>query len=244
MLYILKILINLIYPASCQACGVKVDGWDKNICADCLKKIKKRTPPFCRRCGKQLSDSHGPEDACPDCKNGGVYFDRAFSIFHYNDMLKGLVHKFKYGKITCMAKEFSDMAAAFVKQRGINSGIDMILPVPMHPLRLIKREINPSEALAGNIASKLAIRYSGRFIKKVKNTRAQSRLGRIERMENIRGSFALTGRGLKDIPGKNILLVDDLFTTGATVNECAMILKKAGAGRVDVLTLARGDTAS
>jgi ComF family protein len=240
----LKILINLIYPASCQACGVKIDGWDKSICADCLKKIKKRTPPFCQRCGKQLSGSHGQEDTCSDCKDGNVHFDRAFSIFHYDDMLKGLVHKFKYGRVTCMAKEFSGMATAFVKQRGINSGTDLILPVPMHPLRLIKREINPSEVLACNIAAGLAIRYSGRSIKKVKNTPAQSRLGRIERIENIRGSFALTGRGITDIPGKNILIIDDLFTTGATVNECAMILKKAGAGRVDVLTLARGDTAS
>lgn len=184
----------------------------------------------------------GLENVCPDCRNGGVYFDRALSVFHYDDTLKELVHKFKYEKITCMAREFSYLTVSFMKQHDTGETIDIVLSVPMHPARLFKREINPSDILARKIAKSLNIRYSGRTLKKIKNTRAQSRLSRSERIKNIKGSFSLTRRGIADIGHKNILIVDDLFTTGTTVNECARILKKAGAGRVDVITLARGDS--
>ncbi|MBU3911140.1 MAG: ComF family protein [Candidatus Omnitrophica bacterium] len=238
----LGILINLLYPASCQVCGIKTNRWNENICADCLKNMRKRLPPFCRKCGRQMPGNPGSENICADCRNSAVYFDRALSAFHYDDSLKELVHSFKYNKATCMAKEFSDLITAFMKQHGIDREIDLILPIPMHPARLFKREVNPSDILAKNIARKLSVRYSGAFLKKIKNTRAQSKLSRHERIKNIKGSFFLTRHGAIETRQKNILLVDDLFTTGSTVNECARVLKKAGSGRVNVITLARGDS--
>lgn len=237
-------LINLVYPASCQSCGIRTGSWNENICAGCLKKLKERLPPFCRKCNRQLKGNSEPENICPDCRQSALYFDRAFSVFHYDETLRGLIHNFKYNKITCVAKEFSKLMTTFMKQHDIDREIDLILSVPMHASRLFAREVNSSDILARDIAGKLAIRYSDAFLKKIKNTCAQSKLARHERIRNIKDSFSLTRRGTGGARQKNILLVDDLFTTGATVNECARILKKAGSGRVDVITLARGDSLS
>ncbi|MFH1854368.1 MAG: ComF family protein [Candidatus Omnitrophota bacterium] len=237
----LEALINLLYPASCQACGVKTNSFNENICVNCLKKIKNRLPPFCLKCGRQVLGGLESENLCPDCRKSCIYFDKAISVFQYGDTLKELVHNFKYNKITCMVKEFSELTTAFMKQHDIGRNIDIVLSVPMHPARLFKREVNPSDILARNIAKKLGIRYSGTSLIKTKNTCPQNKLNRHKRIKNIKGSFSLSKRGETDLRHKNILLVDDLFTTGATVNECARVLKKSGSGRVDVITLARGD---
>jgi ComF family protein len=234
-------IINLLYPAHCYACGEKIIAWNQNICNACLKKIKRRLPPFCAKCGRQISGEPEAKYVCSDCKNGELYFDRAFSVFYYDGILKKLVHDFKYNKMTALSKEFVESIIDFMKGYQIGIHTEMAVSIPMHPFRLFKREINPSEILAKNIAKKLGLCYSGNILKKTKNTLPQSNLSRIERIKNLKESFSLQKNKEPAIKGKNILLVDDLFTTGSTVNECAKVLKKAGAGYIEVITLARAD---
>lgn len=241
--YMIGEMINLCYPAFCQACGKKSSVWDDNLCQDCIKKIKKRLPPFCIKCGKQLTGDRDLKDKCNDCKNQAPYYDQAHSGFCYDGILKDLVHNFKYNKITSLSKEFTKLTVDFMHDYAIGINIDIILSIPMHPLRLFKREINASHVLAKDIAKKLGIKYSNRLLKKVKNTLPQSKLKRKKRINNVKNSFSVNKNKIFDIKGKDILLVDDLFTTGSTVSECAKILKEAGSDRVEVITLARGDTA-
>ena len=220
----LKSVINLLYPA---APGV------------CPEKIKKRLPPFCIKCGRQLNNIPEPIDICADCKNDAPYFDRAWSACYYEEPLKGLIHDFKYKHITSLSRDFSNLIVDFMKQYNVAAGCELILSVPMHPSRLFKREINHSDILEKDIARRLDIPYSGKILKKIKDTSIQSTLKRVERIKNLRSSFSV--KNTSAVRGKNILLVDDLFTTGSTVNECSRILKESGAARIEVITLARGD---
>ena len=220
----LNSIINLLYPA---ASGV------------CPEKIKKRLPPFCVKCGRQLNYIPELIDICADCRNDAPYFDRAWSACYYEEPLKGLIHDFKYKHITCLSRDFSRLIIDFMEQHNVATSSELILSVPMHPSRLSKREMNHSDILAKDIAGCLNIPYSGNILKKIKNTSIQSTLKREERIKNLRSSFSV--KNTSAVRGKNILLVDDLFTTGSTVNECSRTLKESGAARIEVITLARGD---
>ena len=181
------------------------------------------------------------QNMCVDCKKEHLCFDRAFSVLHYDGILKELIHDFKYKKATSLAAEFADLAVDFIKEYDVGKDTDIILSVPMHPRRLFKREVNASDILAKNIAKRLGLKYSAKILKKIKNTPPQSKLLRSERINNIKYSFSLHKNKETEIKNKNVLLVDDLFTTGSTVNECARLLKGASSGRIEVITLARGD---
>lgn len=234
-------IINLLYPPLCLVCEKRDHLRSQGLCENCLKKLKKRLPPFCVKCGRQLPGSPEEQRKCGDCEKGLLFFDRAFSVFYYNGILKNLVHDFKYKKITFLSQELARLTADFIKDYAIAKNSDLVLSIPMHPARLFKREINPSHILAKALAKKLHLDYSANLLKKIKNTAPQSRLSRSERIKNVKGSFSLKRNAESYIKSKNILLVDDLFTTGSTVNECARLLKHSNASHVEVITLARGD---
>jgi len=233
-------IVNLLYPASCQICKVKLEEWDQALCCDCFKKIKKRVPPFCVKCGKRLVPRPDGKNTCSDCEKTIPYFDKALSVFYYKGVLKDIIHNFKYKNLR-LPKEFIGQTLDFMLKYGAADGPDIVISIPMHPSRLFKRGINPSHVLAKDVAKKLEVRYSEGLLKKQMNTPPQSKLSRSERIYNTRDSFVLQKNKKREVRGKNILLVDDLFTTGSTVNECARILKEAGTSRVDIITLARGD---
>lgn len=233
-------LINLLYPAVCRVCSKKIDEFGRNICGDCVKKIKERLPPFCVKCGRQLEGDPELTVACPDCRQCAPYFDKAWSACHYDDPLKGLIHDFKYKRISSLSTDFTALIIDFMKKYGVGKDCQMILSIPMHPNRLFKREINHSDILAQDLGEKLGIAYSINTLKKTKDTSFQSKLKREARIKNLQSSFALKNSSI--VHNKNILLVDDLFTTGSTVNECSRLLKSSGARCVEVITLARGDS--
>lgn len=235
----LKVLINLFYPALCRACSKKINAFDRNICDDCAKKIKERFPPFCLKCGRQLRGGLALITICPDCKKEEPYFDRAWSACYYDGILKDLIHDFKYKKMTSLSADFTNLITNFMKKHSIGRDAQLILSIPMHRNRLFKREINHSDILARALGKTLGISYSQNALKKIKDTSIQSRLKRHERIKNLRSSFSLKDTLI--IRNKNIILVDDLFTTGSTVNECSRLLKNSGARYVEVITLARGE---
>ena len=236
-----SILVNLFYPALCRGCGKKSTKWNQNICTSCLKRIKKRLPPFCAKCGKQIAGDPEEQNVCVDCKNDSIYFDRALSVFRYEGLLKDLIHDFKYKKMTSLSEELVAIASGFIEEHNVGKKSDLVLSIPMHRKRFLEREVNTSDILAKSMAKKLNIPYSSGALKKIKNTSPQSRLSRAQRIDNITYSFSIPEKRIDEIRHKNILLVDDLFTTGSTVNECAKMLKESGSGLIEIITLARGD---
>ena len=231
--------MNLIYPAVCRGCSKKIDKFNRNICDDCAKKIKERLPPFCIKCGRQLKGDSELAAMCQDCEKDKPFFDIAWSACHYDSLLKNLIHDFKYKKIASLASDFTILIINFMKKYRIGKNGQIILSIPMHPDRLFQREINHADILAKALGKKLGIPYSGNTLKKTKNTSLQSKLKRDARIKNLRSSFYLKDKSI--VRDKNIILVDDLFTTGSTVNECSRLLKDSGAGYIEVVTLARGD---
>jgi ComF family protein len=235
----LRTIINLLYPALCRACFKKTNKIDSNICDNCAKKIKERFPPFCVKCGRQLKGDYELITICQDCKKDEPYFDRAWSACYYEGILKDLIHDFKYRKITSLSTDFTALIINFMKKYNIGKDCQIILSIPMHPNRLFGREINHSDILAKALGKSLGIVYSGNTLRKIKDTSLQSKLKRQERIKNLYSSFSLKDDMI--IRNKNIMLVDDLFTTGSTVNECSRLLKNSGARYIEVITLARGD---
>ncbi|MDP2981666.1 MAG: ComF family protein [Candidatus Omnitrophota bacterium] len=233
-------IINLFYPALCKVCSKKINEFNHNICGDCAKKIKERLPPFCMKCGRQLKGDPELIATCQGCKKDTPHFDRAWSACRYDDPLKGLIHDFKYKKITSLSTDFTALIINFMKKYNVGGGCQIILSIPMHPNRLFRREINHSDILAQGLGKCLGISYSGNTLKKTKDTLLQSKLKREARIKNLHSSFSLKNNSI--VRNKNILLVDDLFTTGSTVNECSRLLKNSGARYVEVITLARGDS--
>jgi ComF family protein len=223
-------------------CGIKTSPPDQNICKNCLKKIKKKVPPFCIKCGRELPGDPELQDSCSDCKRLNPCYNRAFSVFHYDEDFKKLMHNFKYKKIVSLAKEFVELTVDFMDRHGIGRSIDLVLSIPMHPARSLRRGINPSHILAKDTAKKLGITYSDKILKKTKNTVPQTKLKRHDRINNVKGSFSIQKNKTLELKRKNILLMDDLFTTGSTVNECSRVLKETGSAYIEVVTLARGNS--
>lgn len=224
-------LINILYPEQCLVCK-KLFKQEIIVCRDCLNSIKINVPPFCRRCGRNLK-----EDNCPYCRNTRLYFDRAFSPCRYVGTNAELIHLLKYkGKIKISGILTKILIKFIVGFHIAMDKIEVIVPVPLSSSKLREREFNQSELISLPIAEKFRIRHSAGNLIRLSNNKAQAKLKAQPRFKNIQGAFAVKYKD--DFCGQNVLLIDDVLTTGATCSEAARILKESGAKSVSVLTFA------
>ena len=212
---------------------------DAVICADCLEGIEMNLPPFCKKCGRHLELEHKNLDTeiCPECQKKTLHFERNWSACNYSNKMKDLLHLFKYNNKTKLRKVFGKLLIKFIQDFNIPvEKFDHIIPMPLHPTRLREREYNQTQLLTEELSKTLSLRTSGNTISRIRNTKPQSSLSAWERWENIRGAFKV--KNPERINKKDILIIDDLYTTGATTSEIALSLKNAGAKEVSILTLA------
>lgn len=216
-------LLNLLYPQNCLICNYKLETQCSSlICETCWNKIRINTTAY-----------------SVEGDGEGFAFDNAFYAATYDDTMKRCIRLFKYeGKIqmvTLLGKVMTDFAN---KNMNVHE-IDLIVPVPLHPLKLRERQFNQSEMLATYLAKRFNKKIIINRVKRIKYTLPQTELKREERLKNVKGVFlAKKYSGFED---STILLVDDVFTTGATMHECAKSLKDAGAKKVIAFALARGN---
>lgn len=212
-----KNLVNLIYPLHCASCAKPMDAVDEfGVCASCRGRIRRNMRAHFASSG----------------------FDSVHSACLYEDVLKELIHAFKYKKRRALSGLFSSILAEFVRTTpGIIKDVDFITFVPLHSDRLRSREFNQSKLLAKMTSESFKIPLTD-ALDKTKITRSQNELSRDERLLNLKDAFRI--RQGTDVAGQTILLMDDVMTTGATLDECARVLKSAGAKEVRCLTLARG----
>jgi ComF family protein len=233
-------LVDIIYPKACVVCKNKIKGSigiDNLICLECWGKIKRNVPPFCRRCGRQLKDHKLLKNICLDCIKKPLHFDRAFSPCFYEGVIKELIHEFKYKNKDYLGVALSRLMIEFIKEYELPMGlIDWVVPVPLSEARMREREFNQADILGSRIASEFNKKLLNNKLIRHRHTKAQADLGSEERLLNVKGSFSIKERD--QIKAKNILLIDDVLTTGATSSEAASTLKDAGANIVFVLTLA------
>jgi len=233
-----KSLANLIYPLRCASCGKSLAVADESgACGFCISHIRPNPKPYCRSCGRPFDDAHR---LCPGCRTSPFYFSRAYSACLYEGALKEMIHAFKYKNNRILSSLFTALMTDFINDnREIIGTISVITYVPLHARRRQERGFNQSEALASGIARAFGIPVHS-CLRKTSHTKNQSELPRDERLVNVSGAFTADGPGAHAVKGRYVLLVDDVMTTGATLNDCSRALIEAGTQEVRCLTLARG----
>jgi competence protein ComFC len=236
---LLKGFTDLIYPNCCLACKNKIAPTkeEKFVCAECWDKIEENLPPFCRSCGRHLDVQSLENNTCSSCAQVKFYFDRAFSPCVYTGTIKKLIHEFKYSGKDYLGKPLGSLMNSFIRNYHLPiEHLDFIIPVPLHKSRLREREFNQAEILSKAVAQEFAKDILSDALIRSKPTKTQTELGPEERRLNMENSFRVNRpERLKET---NLLLIDDVLTTGATSNEAARSLKEAGAKIVLLLTLA------
>lgn len=226
-------LVRAVYPEdiTCDVCGGELTADTRyTLCAECLEKMPFIRGHRCLGCGAPISDE---ADYCPRCQHTESVFRRNISPFVYKEEALALVHALKFGKKKYVAR----LLGAAMSDAYIESGerCEVIVPVPMSDAEKKRRGFNQSELIAANIGERLGMPVLPALVK-VKDTPPQKELSGKARAENLKGCFAVAyGEYVK---GRKVLLVDDVFTTGSTANECARMLLKGRAGSVTVLTAA------
>lgn len=227
---ILKSALDIIIPHMCQICGGVADDY---VCTDCKQGINFIMGSICTKCGMPFVSKESSNHLCSECIKKKQPFKIARSIAEYNGVLLDAIHKLKYNAKTSLAKPLGLLMAEGLPL----DNYDIIVPVPLHKKRLKERGFNQSLLLAKEISKKRKIPIDYLNLKRIRWTEPQINLKGEERLKNVRGSFAV--ENARVFKNKNILLIDDVYTTGATVKECSKVLKKTGAKGVFVLTLAR-----
>jgi len=231
--------VRFLIPIDCAACHTALtDDPTPYFCATCWSTIAAPTPSRCARCDHPFlstaATSHCRFHICHSCRQRPPSYTKAWTLYPYLPPLQNAIHLYKYGGKVSLA---TPLARLMIDRLPALESIDLIIPVPLHIGRLREREFNQSLLLADQIGRHLNIPVSCTDLIRTSSAPAQTTLPRKERLKNLRGAFTVPHQEL--IAGKHILLIDDVFTTGATVNQCAKALRKAGSGNIFPLTLCR-----
>jgi ComF family protein len=232
--------LDLIYPPKCHICQRFLTddrGEAGHICPECLESLVRITSPLCPSCGIPFVSRVEEDHLCGDCIRKRPHFDSLAAPFLYEGGIMDAIHQIKYNGRTFIAKSVGGHAASVARERFGETDNFLIVPVPLHPKRLRERGFNQSLVLARAIAPGLGAEIDFLSLRRVKYTQPQTGMKKAERRRNVRGAFGLAGS--PDLKGKTVMLVDDVATTGSTLNECAKVLKKAGCEKVFCLVLAR-----
>ena len=233
-----RVFANLVFPPRCAWCAAEADEWPGGImlCDECRRLLAGPAVIRCSRCGAALAVVGG---ACADCHGRARHFDGVVPLGTYAAALRECVLRLKRAGHESLATVMGQLLFAEHQQPLAAARADAILPVPMHWLRRVSRRANSAELLAATLARKLDLPLLHRPLRRIRNTRQQGPMLRTERLHNVRGAFRLDSE--IQVTGKRLLLVDDVLTTGATCDEIAKILKRAGAAAVVVAVLARSE---
>ena len=233
----LRAALDTIFPPLCMSCRVRLTD-PHSLCAACWSAISFIDGPTCVRCGVPFDIDPGGDTVCGPCYAKPHYFDRATALFRYDEASKPLILRFKHG-------DRLDQAPAFARWLERSGGLliaetDLIVPVPLHRSRLWKRRYNQAAVLAEGVARLCKRAHDPLVLERKRRTASQGEMPSAKaRRRNVLGAFRVRPEKVERVKSRSILLVDDVFTTGATLDACARALKRAGASRVNALTLAR-----
>lgn len=241
---LLKRLTDIIYPPRCQACGeflgrdsTRETGPASSFCPDCYSDFQEIPSPRCPICSRPFASELPEDHLCEDCLKKAPFYAAIVAPYLYEGALMTAVHRFKYGSKSSLADSLGPLLARFAEACVHGQGDFLTLPVPLHPKRLRQRGFNQSLLLARHVARHLGTELDFLSLRRVRYGSPQTGLGKEERRKNVLRAFRIEHPGkVKDRP---VLLVDDVATTGNTLNECARVLVHAGCERVLCLVLAR-----
>jgi ComF family protein len=243
-MHVFKSLMDLIYPPRCPICRKFLqqanDRHGFGFCKTCFEGFTEITAPVCPTCGRPFLTTEGGDHHCEACLRKRPFYDIARAPYLYDGPLMSAIHAFKYSGKSRLAHPLGVLLSSFAKP-WLEAMTDLlVMPVPLHPRRLWERGFNQSLLLARHVVSGLGSDLDFLSLRRVRDTRPQTGLKSEERRKNVRGAFDVRDRSA--VSRRTVVLVDDVATTGNTLNDCARALKKAGARDVYGLVLARTRT--
>ena len=225
-------LINYIFPPKCFSCKEEVIDF-LGLCVNCWPKLNFITSPFCKICSYPFEIGNMGLNLCNRCRKIEPSYSNIFSLLKFDSFSKRLVYNFKYYDQTNLAKFFAYLL--YSKYKKNIKQHDILIPVPMHKIKKLWRLYNQADLLAVELSKISKIKVEHSLIKKNKLAKSQTSLNKAQRSLNIAGTFSLNG---KNISKKSCLIVDDVFTTGATAEEISKLLKLNGASKISIITVA------
>ena len=233
---------DLVWPPCCVGCGCVVEP-DGYLCAKCAEAPVRPKPPFCSQCSRSFEDDGAPvrpggAGLCAECREAGFAFRCAVSFCRHDGLARDLVVRFKYRGEHFLRRPLARWLAQSLQtdERLVDPPAAALVPVPLHRRRERERGFNQADALCRRLSRETGLPV-WRALRRVRFTPKQARLSREQRLRNLRDAFLPVPR--QPVTGAHLLLVDDVFTTGSTVHECARVLCEAGAASVRVLTVTR-----
>ena len=230
-----RLALDIALPTLCVACREPVAG--EGVCADCWSKLSFIARPHCPRLGIPFVYDPGPDMLSMEAIANPPAYGRARAAVRYDDVARTLVHALKYHDRTDLAPTMGRWMARAGAQ--LLDGADMLIPVPLHWRRAWRRRYNQSGALARVIERQSGVRLRTDLLQRVRATEQQVGLSRPQRASNVQGAFAVSAAGKAELQGRRVVLIDDVLTSGATLDACARALLRAKAAEVDVLVFAR-----
>ncbi len=232
-------ILDLILPSSCAYCNSSVSGSGVPFfCSSCWSDFTVMTGALCPVCGRQFESpealTYSADHCCLSCKQRPPAFDQSLSVGYFEGPLREAIHQFKYRPCRALGRP---LASWMIRNIRPVSNVDCIMPVPLHITRLRQRGFNQALIIANELSNAFSIPLSYDNLIRARPTRPQVELSVRERVTNVAGAFILKKPAV--CANKTVLLVDDVYTTGATMNECARVLINAGASGVNALTIAR-----
>jgi ComF family protein len=233
---VLRTALDAVLPPRCLKCG-EILGGENGLCAPCWQKLAWLSPPCCACCGQPFHFESGATALCGACLQKHPAYERARAVFRYDDQSRDLILGFKHADRT----ELAPSLARWMARSGAELIADcaLIVPVPLHWTRLAMRRFNQAGLLAQEIGKLSGRPVEPQALIRRRATRSQGHLGRLARRRNVQGAMAVTERLISRVADRRVLLVDDVITTGATVETAAKALISAGARAVDVVALAK-----
>ena len=231
-----RLVADMVYPPRCPSCQTYVAA-DGNFCAECFQKLRMIDAPMCACCGTPFVIAVEADTCCPECLDTPPAFDAARAALVYDAVSAPLVTALKFHDQWAGMDRYVAMMLRAGKP--LLDGADMLVPVPLHWRRLLRRKFNQSALLAYGLSRVTDIPCAPEMLQRTIYTKPQMRMTREQRLTNVKRAFAVPELAYEMLRNKVVVLVDDVVTTGATVNACAKALKRSGAKEVRVIALAR-----
>ncbi len=230
-------LVTLCFPPQCVVC--KAPG--REVCSQCWGDIPRIVEPLCQGCGRPFDPRARAADVCGACRTGEFRFDCARAVGRHVSPLRDLVLAFKFGGRERLAQPLGELLSDYVLRDGSAGACladaELIVPVPLHTARERDRGYNQAQLLAEQLSRAMGVPLATGALRRVRDTPPQTELTPSQRRENVRGAFGVFDADV--VQGRTVLLLDDVLTTGATLSECAKVLKRAGTARALALTVSR-----
>lgn len=228
-------ILDLLYPRRCVMCDMVLDGKENGICQACKPKVSIAPYPYCMKCGKKLEREE--EEYCKDCLLHPHSFKEGRSLFVYDGPVKRSLYRFKYAGRKEYAKTYARLAEVYLGGYIKEIQPDALLPVPLHRKRYRMRGYNQSEVFAKELGHRMGIPVASKIVSRVKNTLPQKELDLSERQNNLKKAFKINEN---DVKLDTIIIIDDIYTTGSTIDALSTVLKEAGVRNIFFVTISGG----